>query len=138
MANNPRHGDAIIKMVPDGLGGNKFIASRQFQQFLDDLGADQITASTDGDDDLQLINAGQDAINSKISSLQSSITYLDDKAQESQSNSAMIADNRDLRLLVNDSVELINITNSQLMHYQAISSKMNKRLDELEQLLNVD
>lgn len=39
MANNPRHGDAIIKTVTDPIGGTKLIASNQFQAFLDTLGA---------------------------------------------------------------------------------------------------
>lgn len=38
MANNPRHGDAIIKAVTDPIGGQKLIASNQFQAFLDTLG----------------------------------------------------------------------------------------------------
>ena len=37
-ANNPRHGEAIIKVVTDATGGKKLIASDQFQAFLDQLG----------------------------------------------------------------------------------------------------
>jgi len=37
-ANNPKHGDAIIRQSPDPLGGTKLIATQQFQRFLDELG----------------------------------------------------------------------------------------------------
>jgi hypothetical protein len=37
-ANNPKHGDPIVRESPDPLGGTKLIATRSFQRFLDDLG----------------------------------------------------------------------------------------------------
>ena len=47
-ANNPKHGDAIIRAAPDALGGTKLIATRQFQQFLDQLGT-AVDSSSDSD-----------------------------------------------------------------------------------------
>jgi len=46
-ANNPRHGDEIVRQSPDSLGGTKLIATRQFQQFLDQLGD---TVNNEGSD----------------------------------------------------------------------------------------
>ena len=51
-ANNPKHGDAIIRPAPDPLGGTKLIASRQFQQFLDQLGQ---TVDNESDDDVNVL-----------------------------------------------------------------------------------
>ena len=39
MSNLPKHGDNIIDRRKDATGREKLVASFQFQQFLDDLGA---------------------------------------------------------------------------------------------------
>lgn len=44
-SNKPRHGDGIIEVKKDALGGKKFVASWQFQRFLDSLGSEQDAAT---------------------------------------------------------------------------------------------
>lgn len=51
-ANNPKHGDAIVRVAPDALGGTKLVATRQFQQFLDQLG---VAVDNENDNDINIL-----------------------------------------------------------------------------------
>lgn len=50
MGNLPRHGDNIIEEISSPLGGKKFVASFQFQRFLDEIGS-----LSDASDEVQSI-----------------------------------------------------------------------------------
>lgn len=111
-SNIPKHGDPIIEERTDSLGAKKLSASRQFQQFLDQLGGLFDQTSTSSDDVIQLLssNVGEIGI--------------------------LKAENARL--------SKINACNSQsLANMEAILGRiisegriMNKRIDEVEQLIN--
>lgn len=114
-ANNPSHGDAIIKAVEDQFGSKKLIATDQFQAFLDELGTlfNNLTSAT-SEDALQLLTQNNTDTLSAINVLQAKIKP------------------------ISDSLQLIEDIMGQIGQIQAESSRMNKRLLELEQLAHVD
>ena len=76
MANNvPKHGDPIIEQQESSLGGVKFVASRQFQQFLDDLSSLSIDVDDDEEQDVVSISV---QIGKNSATIRATLTQLDD------------------------------------------------------------
>lgn len=113
MANNPRHGDEIIIEKPGNLGGKRLIASRQFQEFLDDLASDS-SQITDVSDLVQII------------------ATLSDQNQQLQSE--IIRTNK----MVNANSQRVAIMQSQIDGQQSKLIALSKKLNNVEQIANVD
>lgn len=113
MANNPRHGDEIIVNKKGSLGGEKLIASHQFQEFLDDLAADsdQVT---------------------DISDLVQLIAIVSDQNQQLYSEIARVN-----KIIESNSQELA-IMQSELNNLRSGFTVLGKQLDNVEQIANVD
>lgn len=115
VANNPSHGDPIVKAVEDQFGSKKLVATDQFQAFLDELGIlfDTLTSTTSGDA-LQILMQNDADTLSSINNLQAKIKPL------------------------SDSFQLIEDIAAQIGQIKAESSRMNKTILELEQLAHVN
>ena len=142
-SNLPRHGDPIIQETPDSLGGNKLIASPQFQEFLDELGRLVNSSNQEPlsiEDLIQLITDNESTIKSSFSNLLNKINainidhiYIND-AKISQ----IIAINNSLQNQIIDNGQLINVQNSLIEQQSVQLSKVNERVNDLEQLINVN
>ena len=95
MASIPKHGDSIIEQASSQLGGDKFIASFQFQKFLDDLGTlfDEQSGSNN-DQDLFSLSVRLGASSAKIeilgSDLEEVIEYITSVDADNKRLQAMI------------------------------------------------
>ena len=65
-ANNPTHGEAIIKVVESTIAGKKLIATDQFQAFLDDLAKLLNTASSEETQELFTLSVEMGASRANI------------------------------------------------------------------------
>jgi len=65
-ANNPTHGESIIKIVESTIGGKKLIATDQFQAFLDELGTLFNSVSDDESQDLFTLSVQLGASKARI------------------------------------------------------------------------
>ena len=113
MAENPRHGDEIIVKKKGSLGGERLIASREFQAFLDDLAgeSDQLVDVTDL---VQLIAIASD--------------------QNQQLHSEIVRTNK----IINSNIQLIATMQSEIQGLQSNLVTLSKKLNNVEQLANVD
>jgi len=112
MAENPRHGDEIIVKKKGSLGGERLIASREFQAFLDDLAgeSDQLTGVSDL---AQLIAVASD--------------------QNQQLHSELVRSNK----RVNANNQLIALMQSEIQSLQSNLVALSKKLNNVEQIANV-
>ena len=140
MANNPQHGESIIKQVSDGFGGKKLIASSKFQDFLDDLGRIQLDSELNGDTEEQLISMIGAGLSSNSSSIKAIISSLDGQSQKIHINDAELsrlnAGRKDMLEMIDDSLQAIGVLQSLLSKQSSRTATINKRLDDLEQLIN--
>jgi cell division septum initiation protein DivIVA len=113
MSNQPRHGDEIIVPKKSALGGDKLIASRQFQEFLDDL-ATESAEFTDVSDIVQIAST------------------LSDKNQELQAELT-----RTNKVLASNSQQ-IAIMQSAIDNLTSAFNSMGKQLNNVEQTANVN
>ena len=113
MAEIPRHGDEIIVKKQGRLGGERLIASRQFQSFLDDLAgeSDQLT---------------------EVSDLVQLIAVISDQNQ--QLYSEIVRTNK----IVKANSQELAIMQSELNNLRSGFSGLGKKLDNVEQIANVD
>lgn len=65
-SNIPRHGEGIIEAIPSVLGEIRYVASFQFQQFLDSLGGAQDSSTVNTQDIDQLLQITNSKSNGKI------------------------------------------------------------------------
>jgi len=113
MAENPRHGDEIIVKKKAALGGERLIASREFQAFLDDL-AGESDQLTDVSDLVQLIAVISD--------------------QNQQLYSEIVRTNK----IVKANSQELAIMQTELNNLRSGFSVLGKQLNNVEQLANVN
>lgn len=136
-ANNPKHGDKIIERQENAVGGEKLVASKQFQRFLDELAA---LANLDTDDLQQLLEGISAAFQSKLSTLQASISTLFDIGQDVHVNNSEIrqlkADNVRLSKIVEENAQELAVLQSAMNSILASSKDMKSTIADMEQLIN--
>lgn len=113
MANNPRHGDEIIIKKRGRLGDDRLIASRQFQEFLDDLANDS-SEITDVSDLVQIIATISD--------------------QNQQLFSELIQTNK----IVSANSQQLAILQSEVHNLQSNVILLSRTINNVEQLANVN
>lgn len=141
-SNLPRHGDDLIKRVDSGIGTSKLIARPQFQQFLDELGALLDNTDTDISDLVQLFESQDANFQSKFSDILSQLKELQEAEQQAYSNesnlSSLLSTINGLKKTIESNNQLIHEQNATIDTLRTQSSKMNERIDSLEQLINVN
>lgn len=105
-SNLTKHGDEIIKRVKAPLGGEKLVASFQFQRFLDELG--EIVLLSDDDNSqgvaslLTVVSKNRSLISGLSRELKVFLQELQDSSQEVQS---LRAENSKLSALIQEQSE---------------------------------
>lgn len=137
--NLPKHGDSIIEQVRDPLTGSvRYVAKRQFQQFLDDLSNISESEPTDLDD-LQNQVAGTDAmVRSDIAKLIKNVTNVANMVAGLADVDSMVrrtmAENTRLRKEVYNQKQLIVDNDAIIQRQQHEINRLQRRLNDLEQL----
>jgi len=143
-SNLTRHGDEIIERVKDATGQVRFVAKRQFQQFLDEVGdvinIININDGTTITSDSTQQNAATDAtIHSRFSDLLNKTSLLKEQAQEIQVNgsniSTLIAENSRLKKQLNGVQQGISDTDSLLGTLKAQNGQLVNLINNNNQLI---
>lgn len=139
-SNLPRHGDAIIEQKEGALGRRSLVARPQFQQFLDELGTLLDNPDIDLSDITQIISSAN--YGSRIASLGSKVNKLKDSEQVTFINDALIsrlrADNATLRRTIAINDQEINVLRSAVTSTQSAVKELRRRINDLEQSINVN
>ena len=139
-SNLPRHGDEIIEQKVSALGTTTLIAKRQFQQFLDELG----TLLDNQDINLSDITQIVESLNygSRITRLSSAVKILSDSSQLVMVNNSLIsrlrADNATLRKSAESNKQELESLQSVLSSTKSAISKLTRKVNDLEQVSNVN
>jgi hypothetical protein len=100
MASNiPKHGDKIIERREDQLGGVKFVASFQFQRFLDEIGSLVQQSDDSADQDIVSISVQIGRNSANINANRDQIEELFDHVASADTENAK------LRALINNHIQ---------------------------------
>lgn len=143
-SNLTRHGDEIIEQVTDATGRTKFVAKKQFQQFLDEVGTVVNVINVEGGTTTvvqQLTSEGSFipqllVENSKLKKDINALLQILNENDSQQSAgisqlSSLKKSNSDNKQLIAEQKAIIDTLTGQL-------SKMDKRINNLEQLIHGD
>ncbi len=138
-SNLPRHGDSIIDRVNTTLG-EKLIANRQFQEFLDELGTLVDSTPTDINDVFQLVESNSAEFSSQIANILDRFEKISFPEQEIYVNQSTIDS---MMSVVQKSIKSIESNNQLILAQNAAIdtldsrySKILKKVEDLEQEIN--
>ena len=141
MAENPRHGDEIIVKKKGSLGGERLIASRLFQAFLDDLAADSDQV-VDISDIVQLIAAlsGQNQqLNSELARTNKLVAMnVQELAIALGQNQQLLSELIHTNKIVQSNSQELAIMQSEINNLRSGFSVLGKQIDNVEQIAHVD
>ncbi len=139
-SNVPKHGESIIDQQQSALGASKLVANKQFQRFLDELGTLFDQAAISNADIIQLLAGDSATFESRLSFLRSMVIDLGNASQEIYANKTTIdkltSENRRLNKIIEENSQSLAGVDSALANILQSGRAMNRRIDELEQLLN--